>query len=35
MATPVVTGVAALVWSANPSLTNAQIEEQLYKTAET
>ncbi len=33
MATPVVTGVAALVWAANPSLTNVQIEEQLYKTA--
>ncbi len=34
MATPVVAGVAALVWSANPSLTNAQVEEQLYRTAD-
>lgn len=34
MATPVIAGVAALVWSANPSLTNTQIEEQLYKTAD-
>lgn len=34
MATPVVAGVAALVWSANPSLTNAQIEERLYETAD-
>lgn len=34
MATPVVAGVAALVWSANPSLTNTQIEEYLYQTAD-
>ena len=34
MATPVVAGVAALVWSANPSLINTQIEEQLYETAD-
>ena len=34
MATPVVAGVAALVWSANPSLANAQVEEQLYRTAD-
>ena len=34
MATPVVAGVAALVWSANPSFTNDQVEAQLYKTAD-
>jgi len=33
MATPHVSGVAALVWSANPALTNAQIREALDKTA--
>lgn len=34
MATPVVAGVAALVWSANSAFTNDQIEAQLYKTAD-
>ena len=34
MATPHVAGVAALVWSANPSWTNAQILEALEVTAE-
>lgn len=34
MAVPVVSGVAALIWSVNPSLTNTQVEEQLYKTAD-
>lgn len=34
MATPIVAGVAALVWSANPSFTNTQIEEQLFNTAD-
>jgi len=33
MATPIVAGVAALVWSINPSLTNEQIEQQLYRTS--
>jgi subtilisin family serine protease len=33
MATPHVSGVAALVWSANPSWTNAQIREALDSTA--
>jgi serine protease len=33
MATPHVSGVAALVWSANTSWTNAQIREALQKTA--
>ena len=34
MATPHVSGVAALVWSANPSWTNAQIRQALNVTAE-
>jgi serine protease len=34
MATPHVSGVAALVWSANPSWTNAQIREALNVTAQ-
>ena len=33
MATPHVSGVAALIWSANPSWTNAQIREALDNTA--
>jgi subtilisin family serine protease len=34
MATPHVSGVAALIWSANPTWTNAQIRDALIKTAE-
>jgi len=34
MATPHVSGVAALVWSANPNWTNAEIRDALIKTAE-
>lgn len=34
MATPIVSGTAALVWSVNNHLTNAQVAEQLYKTAD-
>jgi subtilisin family serine protease len=34
MATPHVAGVAALIWSQNPGLTNAQIRDALQKTAE-
>jgi hypothetical protein len=33
MSTPHVTGVAALVWQSNPSLTGAQMRERLRKTA--
>ena len=33
MATPHVTGVAALVWQSNPSLTGAQMRERLRRTA--
>jgi len=33
MATPHVAGVAALIWSADPSLTNAQIREAMNETA--
>jgi subtilisin family serine protease len=33
MATPHVTGVAALVWQSNPSLTGAQVRERLRRTA--
>jgi subtilisin family serine protease len=33
MATPHVAGVAALVWSASPSLTNLDVEEALLETA--
>ena len=34
MATPHVAGVAALIWSANPSWTNYQIREALDATAQ-
>ncbi|MBE0687463.1 MAG: S8 family serine peptidase [Anaerolineaceae bacterium] len=34
MATPHVSGVAALIWSANPTWTNTQIRDALIKTAE-
>jgi len=34
MATPHVSGVAALIWSANPTWTNAEIRDALIKTAE-
>jgi serine protease len=33
MATPHVSGVAALIWSSNPSLTNVQIRDAMVKTA--
>ncbi len=33
MATPHVTGVVALIWSTNPSLTNAAVEKRLFSTA--
>ncbi len=33
MATPHVTGVVALIWSKNPSLTNAAVEKRLFSTA--
>jgi len=33
MATPHVSGVAALIWSANPSWTNVQIREAMAATA--
>ncbi len=33
MATPHVTGVIALIWSTNPSLTNAAVENRLFSTA--
>ena len=33
MATPVVAGVAALLWAKNPQLTNVQVREKLEKTA--
>lgn len=35
MATPHVTGIAALVWQSNPSLTGAQMRDRLRKTAGT
>ena len=35
MATPMVAGVAALVWGANPTLTNAQIRDLVQNTADT
>ncbi len=34
MATPMVAGVCALIWSQNPSWTNTQVETQLYASAE-
>lgn len=34
MAAPIVTGVAALVWGNKPSLTNKQVEERLFSTAD-
>ena len=34
MAAPIVTGVAALVWGNKPSLTNTQVEERLFSTAD-
>jgi PKD repeat protein len=34
MATPMVAGVCALIWSQNPSLTAAQVKTQLYSTAD-
>ncbi|WP_053360755.1 Ig-like domain-containing protein [Bacillus sp. FJAT-27251] len=34
MASPVVAGVAALVWSSEPGLTNKQVESRLYGTAD-
>ncbi|MCS6885026.1 MAG: S8 family serine peptidase [Blastocatellia bacterium] len=33
MATPHVTGIVALIWAANPALTNTQVEEILKSTA--
>ncbi|MBS2970724.1 S8 family serine peptidase [Metabacillus sp. KIGAM252] len=34
MAAPVVSGAAALIWSADPSLTNEQVARRLYETAD-
>lgn len=34
MATPVALGVAALIWSVNPNLTNEQVEEILFETCD-
>ncbi|MFN8472916.1 MAG: S8 family serine peptidase [Anaerolineae bacterium] len=34
MAAPIVSGIAALLWSRNPSLTNDQVRERLISTAE-
>ncbi|MDQ7012306.1 MAG: S8 family serine peptidase [Planctomycetota bacterium] len=34
MATPVTNGVASMIWAANPSLTNLEVEQILFETAE-
>ena len=34
MATPIVNGVASMIWAANPSLTNFEVEQILFETAE-